>query len=367
MLTQAENELITRVGKGTPMGELMRRFWFPIFKSERLLPSGRPQRVRLLGENYVLFRAADGRVGLFAEACPHRGASLVLGHVDDCGIRCLFHSWKIDVSGKVVDVPSEPSQREVFGEKVRVRHFPTREAGTLIWAFVGEGEPTQFPDFPFTHVPDSQVTVLDIPVECNWLQGLEVQLDSSHVGLLHKSTITSLTTSPSPSLRNTNEYFLRDPAPRYETATTPYGLRAVATRAKPGKLFSRVTEFCMPSWACIPGPEDQDVTIIAQTPVDDTHTIQYFVMFNFTHPIETTGIGHGLQLMLDYDGSSFSKLARPENNWGQSTTMIQNGHWTGMRNVLYEDFAIAESQGPIVAGPTKASVRATRRSCASAA
>src|ERR1700737_2571981 len=124
MLTPAENELITRVGKGTPMGELMRQFWFPIYKSEKLPAGGRPQRLRLLGEDFVLFRAADGRVALFAEACPPRGASLALAGGEDCALRCIFHGWKIDVDGKVVDVPSEHSQLEAFGAKVKVRHYP---------------------------------------------------------------------------------------------------------------------------------------------------------------------------------------------------------------------------------------------------
>ena len=175
-------------------------------KSENLRPAA-AARVRLLGENYVLFRAADGRVALLAEACPHRGASLLLARVEDCAIRCIFHGWKIDADGKVVDVPSEPSQRDVFGAKVRVRHYPTREAGTLVWAFVGAGEPTQFPDFPFTRVPKGHVSVLEIPVACNWLQA-QFSSTCAHVGHLHKSTIKTLNSDT--SLVATNQYFLGD-------------------------------------------------------------------------------------------------------------------------------------------------------------
>ena len=115
MLTQAENELITRVGPGTPMGDLMRRFWFPVYKSVKLRAGGPPKRIRLLAENFVLYRADDGRLALYAEACPHRGASLALARNEGCAIRCIFHGWKIDVEGKVIDVPSEPTERERFG------------------------------------------------------------------------------------------------------------------------------------------------------------------------------------------------------------------------------------------------------------
>jgi phthalate 4,5-dioxygenase oxygenase subunit len=348
MLTDAENELITRVGKGTAMGAYMRRFWFPVSKSANLEAGGRPKRVRLLGENFVLFRAADGRVALLAEACPHRGASLALARVEDCAIRCIFHGWKIDVEGNVVDVPSQGPERETYGARVNVRHYPTREAGTLVWAFIGEGEPTKFPDFPFTHLPDDQITILDVPVECNYLQGLEIQLDTSHVGLLHRSTLKDLTPKVSPSFRQTERYFMGDTSPRYEVVSAPYGLRAIATRhAEPGRLFSRVTEFCVPIWTGIPSPDDQDYSIVAQVPVDDTHTIQYFIMFNFDHAIDRESLGHGLQTMLDYDGPSFSRNARSDNLWEQDPALLEAGHWSGLRNVLYEDFAIAESQGAI--------------------
>src|SRR5579883_1380337 len=102
MLTQAENELVTRVGPGTPMGALLRRYWFPVLKAERLIADGAPQRVRLLGENFVAWRASDGRIGFFAEGCPHRKASLVLGRNERCTLTCIFHGWKIDVDGHVV-------------------------------------------------------------------------------------------------------------------------------------------------------------------------------------------------------------------------------------------------------------------------
>ena len=250
MLTQAENELVTRVGPGTPMGNLMRRYWHPIYKSAKLRPGGPPKKIVLLGESYVVFRAEDGRLGLFDEGCPHRRASLALARRRLRDPLHLPRLWQIDVSGKVVDVPSEPSERERFGGKVRVRHFPTREAGGLVWAFGGDGEPTQFPDLPCTHLPIDQVTILEIPVACNWLQGVEGQIDSSHVSNLHSSTLK--TASPgiiSPSTIETQKYFLADRGPKFDVVPTNYGLRAGAIRnVAPDLKWVRVTEYLMPYW-----------------------------------------------------------------------------------------------------------------------
>jgi phthalate 4,5-dioxygenase len=349
MLTHAENELITRVGPGTPMGALMRRFWFPIYKSAKLRPGGPPKRVRLLGENYVVFRAADNRLALFADGCPHRGLSLALARNEECAIRCIFHGWKIDVEGTVVDVPSEPSEHERFGAKVKVAKFHVREAGGIVWAFVGEGEPTQFPALPFTHLPADHVTILQIPINCNWLQAAEGQMDSSHVSNLHRSTLkTSTPNKISPSVALTQKYFLADRGPAFEVRRTNYGVRAGAIRnVGEGKRFVRVTEFCMPSWTCIPNPEDSDYLMIGQTPVDDTHSVQWYVMHNFEHPIDEDGIAHGFQSMLEYDGTSFGRIANEGNLWTQDRDEIDRGHFTGFKNLLHEDIAVAEAMGPI--------------------
>jgi phenylpropionate dioxygenase-like ring-hydroxylating dioxygenase large terminal subunit len=348
MLTAEENELVTRVGPGTPMRALLSRYWYPVLKSEELVAGGSPQRVRLFGENYAAFRAHDGRVGLLDEGCPHRRASLLLARNDDCALTCIFHGWKVDVSGKVVDAPSEGTARERFATKVKVRHFPTREAGGLIWAFVGEGEPTQFPDFEFTSLPADQVTILKIPVDCNWLQGIEGLIDSSHVGHLHASTLDTVYLRNDGGAALTKKLFMKDLAPKYEVFRTDYGMQAAAVRnVGEGERFVRVTEVTLPSWTFIPQPEDEDCLMMVQVPVDDTHTIQFYIMYNFDHPIDKTGVGHGFQSMLDYDGATFHQHASEENRWTQDRSRLADGHSTGFKNILYEDLAVIESMGPI--------------------
>src|SRR5579875_3724833 len=159
MMTREENELMCRVAPGTPMGQMLREYWAPALRSQALEADGAPVRVRMLGENYIAFRASDGRVGFFDEGCPHRCTSLALARNEDNALTCIFHGWKIDVSGKVVEVPSEPPERRAeFAAKVRVKHYPVREAGRIIWVYLGKSyEAPQFPDFNFTHLPPEHI------------------------------------------------------------------------------------------------------------------------------------------------------------------------------------------------------------------
>ena len=348
MLTATENERITKVGPGTPMGALLARYWHPVLMSEELQAGGAPQRVRLLGENYATFRADDGRIGMFDEGCPHRRASLLLARNGDCALTCLFHGWKIDVGGTVLEAPSEGAASASFARKVKARHFPTHEAGGLIWAFVGEGAPTQFPLFEFIGLPADHVTILKIPVDCNWVQGAEGLLDSSHVGHLHGSTLDTVYLRNDGGAALTKKLFMADRAPHYDVERTDYGLQAAAVRnVGNGERFVRVSEFAMPAWTFIPQPDDEDCLMMYQLPVDDAHTLQWYIMYNFDHPIDRTGVGHGFQSMLDYNGQTFHDNANEANRWTQSRSSMQAGHLTGFKNILYEDLAVIESMGPI--------------------
>ena len=134
MLSREDNERITRVGPGTPMGEMLRELWTPACRTEALEVDGAPARVRLLGENFVAFRATDGRLGFLNEACPHRGTSLALARNEENGLRCIFHGWKFSVDGVCVEAPTEPAEgRAAFDAKVPVKSYPVREAGGMVW------------------------------------------------------------------------------------------------------------------------------------------------------------------------------------------------------------------------------------------
>ncbi len=192
MLSQKENEMLTRVGPGTPMGELMRRYWIPAaFSHQIAAPDCPPVRVRLMGENLVLFRDTQGRVGLIDERCPHRTASMFFGRNEESGLRCVYHGLKFDVAGNCVDVPCVPQASEVqkrnLLSQLKIKAYPCLERGDVVWAYMGPPRhKPEFPELEWTRVPKAQRFVTRHVQECNWLQGLEGGFDPTHLSFLHR-------------------------------------------------------------------------------------------------------------------------------------------------------------------------------------
>src|SRR5712691_5029527 len=146
MLTSSDNELLARTDAGTAMGEYFRRFWQPVALSREIAePDCPPVRVKLLGEDLVAFRDTQGRVGLLDEHCSHRGTSLFYGRNEECGLRCIYHGWKYDVEGRVLDTPAEPAG-STFKDRLRQPTYPTHEAGGIIFAYLGPRD--KMPLFP---------------------------------------------------------------------------------------------------------------------------------------------------------------------------------------------------------------------------
>ncbi|MBO0762958.1 MAG: Rieske 2Fe-2S domain-containing protein, partial [Candidatus Dormibacteraeota bacterium] len=183
MLRAEENEYVCRIGPGTPMGNLMREYWVPAMLSSELpRPDCPPVRVLLLGEKLIAFRDSEGRVGLLANHCPHRGASLYFGRSEDCALRCVYHGWAFDVEGRCVDMPSEPPDSN-FKNKVRATAYPCRERGGVVWTYMGtRSEPPPLPDLEANQLPEAKAQATAIQRECNWLQGLEGDIDTAHAG-----------------------------------------------------------------------------------------------------------------------------------------------------------------------------------------
>jgi phthalate 4,5-dioxygenase len=188
MLSREENDLLTQTGPGTPMGEVMRRYWIPALLSREIANSdGPPVRVKLLGEALIMFRDTEGRIGLLDEFCAHRGTSLWLGRNEQGGLRCIWHGWKYDVTGQCVHQLNETDE-STFAHKIRLKSYPTCELGGVIWTHMGPPEKKPAPPrFGWTQVPETHRHVSKVIEECNWLQALEGGLDQSHVGILHKS------------------------------------------------------------------------------------------------------------------------------------------------------------------------------------
>src|SRR5437016_3339045 len=214
MLPPKENELITRVGPGTPMGNTMRRYWIPAcLASEIAEPDCPPVRVRLLGEDLVAFRDSDGRIGLLDEFCAHRRVSLFYGRNEECGLRCVYHGWKYDADGKVLDTPAETDSNM----RLRLRHtaYPTHEAAGMVFAYLGPSEKAPlFPAYSWAEVPLDRVAVTKSLQDCNYLQGLEGECDSSHLTFLHRT------------LADVNNPRMK-PITEYATEDTDFGVRLV--------------------------------------------------------------------------------------------------------------------------------------------
>lgn len=184
MTTPREQEALTHVGAGTPMGELLRRYWFPLAASVEV-PPGRALGRRLLGEDLVVFRTTGGELGLIDEHCTHRGASLRCGHVDAQGIACPYHGWKYDAEGRCLEMPAEPRQKAALLKRAATRAFPVQELGGLIFAYLGPAPAPLLPRYDLLVMEGTlrDIGVADLP--CNWLQIMENSVDPAHVEWLH--------------------------------------------------------------------------------------------------------------------------------------------------------------------------------------
>jgi len=266
MLSREDNELLCRVGRGTPMGELMRQYWMPAALSSELPErDGAPLRVRLLGEDLIAFRTTSGTVGLVRNSCPHRGASLFYGRNEAEGLRCVYHGWKFDVSGRCVDMPNEPEESN-FKQKVRAVAYPCVERAGLIWAYLGPREtPPPLPELEPTLLADASIQIYQR--ECNWMQALEGDIDTCHTVFLHLGSV-SADEAPAGSWAH---YSLADRAPRYEVSDMDFGVMYGAYRpAEADTNYWRIANFLFPFYAMVPtGVLGLEIRVRAWVPMDE--------------------------------------------------------------------------------------------------
>ncbi|HWN15248.1 MAG TPA: Rieske 2Fe-2S domain-containing protein, partial [Candidatus Dormibacteraeota bacterium] len=280
MLSSEDNELLCRVGRGTPMGDLLRHYWMPCLPAAELpAPDCPPKKVRLLGEDLVAFRDSRGEVGLLAANCPHRGASLFFGRNEECGLRCSYHGWKYDVTGRCVDMPNEPEE-STFKDKIRARAYPCRDVNGVIWTYMGPRQSAPpFPAFEINTLPAAQVyPPLMMLEECNWVQALEGDIDSSHIDFVHAKR------SPDTKQRGT---FHRDKRPRLEVLPTDYGACYSARRRSDveGLYWHRITQFILPFYSMIAASDPHIVSARAWVPLDDHHNLQFVMRARLDRPV----------------------------------------------------------------------------------
>jgi phthalate 4,5-dioxygenase len=354
MLSTEENELLTRVGPGTPMGELLRRFWLPALLSDEVpTPDCDPVRTRHLGEDLVAYRDTNGKVGVVDAFCPHRRAPLFFGRNEECGLRCVYHGWKFDVDGNCVDVPSEPPESH-FKDRIKLKSYPTYETGGVVWLYMGpaEHQPERPPDLPFTLVPEEQQSGIKFLVESSFFQNLEGELDTAHVSFLHSSLDDSADLSSLVRLDGYNN----DRHPRLSLIDTDYGFVYGGRRTRSdGEYYWRVTQFLLPIYALIPRSGGYTGGATIWVPIDDHHCWRFLV--GGRGPSGGTSLAARGPLpirrgMYTFDDGRVIDTYLTENNkanlYGMDRQKQRTTNFTGMGAIPTEDQAMNEGMGYIV-------------------
>jgi phthalate 4,5-dioxygenase oxygenase subunit len=354
MLSVQDNELITQTGPGTPMGAVFRQYWLPaLLSSEVPSPDSDPVRVMLLSEKLIAFRDSNGQVGLLANHCPHRGASLFFGRNEESGLRCVYHGWKFDVQGTCIDMPNEPAESD-FRTKVKAQAYPTRERNGIVWAYLGPREtPPPLPDLEGNMLADGEWSVSAVQRECNWLQGLEGDFDTSHASFLHSGK-ARLSAQPAGSWG----YFMqRDPAPRYSVVDTAGGSMYTGFRdAEPGFTYHRIAQFMFPSVTMTPvGVLGVHVRAKIWVPMDDQHSLYFFMLpkvgSRFSRDervVANSNRGNEFAPSGSDWLSRFRLQVNAQNDYGIDRAMQRSREeFTGLRGVQLQDQMITESEGPI--------------------
>jgi phthalate 4,5-dioxygenase oxygenase subunit len=353
MLSAEDNELLTRVEGDAPMGRIMRRHWIPVCLSEEAAESdGAPVPARVLGEDLVVFRDSEGRLGVLDAHCPHRRASLVLGRNEEGGLRCLYHGWKVDVAGNVLEMPSEPAASELC-KKVKHASYPCEEAGGFVWAYLGPREsmpPFEAPAFAPT--PTTNVSIVKVHVQANWAQILEGAIDSAHSSSLHSTDMPPARVAGAKATPTAWPRPSTDKAPRLQLQQTPFGFRYAAIRRpivnSATHDYIRISLFVAPFTVLIP-PNNMYNLANVNVPMDDTNTSFYFIAWSDSGPgidVEAWRKFCGAQPGIDLD-ARWRKKRVWDNLYLQDRQAMKLGDFTGIRGIPMQDMAMWETMGPI--------------------
>jgi 5,5'-dehydrodivanillate O-demethylase oxygenase subunit len=324
-LSAEENEILTRVGPGTPGGEMLRRYWHPIGFSAEL--KGRPKRRRLLGEDLVLFRDENGKVGLLALHCSHRGTSLEFGHIEDGGLRCCYHGWLFDVEGRVLEMPGEPAD-STFNARLHHPAYKVQELAGIVFAYLGPEPAPLLPSYDVLVREDCARSLNGRIVHCNFLQMVENSVDQHHFKWLHRTPKTR---------------FWKDE--KLTSEVTEYGIRDTFTRRVGDEYFRTVSLFLMPNMNKVGYhlPEDHPAAFAAthngyealrwRVPIDDTSTMHFTLYFA---PIVD---GKAAKIPPDQAEQGLSDSIPGKYRWDEETGWIARGD---------QDRCAQESQGPVL-------------------
>jgi phthalate 4,5-dioxygenase oxygenase subunit len=355
MTSAADNERMTRTSPGSPAGALLREYWQPAALSEEL-KSGRPLvPVRLLGEDLVLFRDADGRLGLMERRCPHRGADLCFGRLEDGGLRCAFHGWLFDATGRCLEQPAEPENSKAH---LRLRHrtYRCEERNGVIFAYLGGGTPPAFPAFDCFRAPNEQTFAFKGLWQCNWLQAVEVGVDPAHASYLHRFLEDesadaaygrqfrgTAADSDMPLTKILREY----PRPNIKTEDTEFGFRLVTTRAlDDGRMHYRITNLAFPNAIVIPMSNEMTITQW-HVPIDDVSCYWYSIFTSFATAVDRETMRR--QRLEHHTLPEYRPKTGRFNDWGFNAAEQATRTFTGMgMDINVHDQWAVESPGAIL-------------------
>ncbi len=355
MVAATESDALTRVGPGTVMGDLMRQYWLPAIGSAELKAGGEPMRLMLLGEKLIAFRDTSGRVGVFDHRCPHRCASLFYGRNEEGGIRCIYHGWKFDADGNCLDMPNvAPRQR--FEDKVHAKAYRVTERAGVIWVYMGaRAEPPPMPAIEATMLDAADVTLMFAQRECNWLQALEGDIDTSHFTFLHVGSLQREQIDDD----NMMKYQVANRAPEYHVTDTDWGTMYTAYRpAEADRTYWRFAHFGFPFWTWVPQGDFLDrVSARAWVPMDDEHTMFVSITWNKMSRLPPLKGGlpiPGARSTLEYLPNTtdwygrWRPKANADNDYFIDREAQRNGTiFSGITHIHMQDQAVTESMGPI--------------------
>ena len=356
MTNAADSQLLTRVGPGTPMGAFMREYWIPAILSSELVADAPPTRVMLLGEKLIAFRDTQGQVGLMDHRCPHRCASLFFGRNEEGGVRCAYHGWKFATTGECLDMPNVPEHQK-FEQHVRAKAYPCVERNGIVWTYMGaRAEPPPMPCFEAVLLGEAERNLFCVQRECNWLQGLEGDIDTSHFSFLHAGAVSFDEADPT----NLGRYAMLNRAPEYHVADTDWGTMYAAYRpAEPDTTYWRVAHYLFPFWTIPPdGAFSDHIIARAWVPMDDTHTMFFHVSwkkntpglrkFKDGTPIPGVSIGNDYLPNTDDWHGRWRLKANASNDYMIDRETQKSTSYSGIEGIHLQDQALTESMGEIV-------------------
>jgi phenylpropionate dioxygenase-like ring-hydroxylating dioxygenase large terminal subunit len=349
MLTSEDNRRMTQVGPDTPLGRFFRRYWIPAAVLEEIQePGGSPVRVGLLGEKLVAFRDPDGKPGLMKEHCPHRGASLAYGRNEPGGLRCLYHGWKMGHDGKILEMPAEPPDTKM---KIVLKHpgYPVREAGGILWTYMGPADKMPpFPRFPWMDRPEGQLLVVKMYQDCNYLQGLEGDLDPAHPNYLHKDFDQQVARQSwtGAGWQSISE-LMSDGSPVIHVEETPQLMRVAAIRktGEPGMSYVRTTEWVAPFYTHIATGPHESQLFKAWLPIDDYSCFTFYIHHDAHKKLDMPAInaiwGHKAE------PPDYRTPHTLRNKHLQDRKMMETGNFSGVVGAAIQDRAVQESMGAV--------------------